>query len=106
MGAILNIGLYHYLLVAAVLLVLGLYTMATRRNAIGVLLGIELILNSAALNFVAFSGLGGGGMGGQVTVLFIIALAAAESVVALAIVLSIFNRYRTISLEKASRMKE
>jgi len=106
MGAILNIGLYHYLLVAAVMLVLGLYTMATRRNAIGVLLGIELILNSAALNFVAFSILGGGGTGGQVTVLFIIALAAAESVVALAIVLSIFNRYRTISLEKASRMKE
>lgn len=106
MGAILHIGLYHYLVVAVVLLVLGLYTLATRRNAIGILLGIELILNAANLNFVAFSSLGGGDMGGQVTALFVIALAAAESVVALAIVLSLFNRYRTISLDKASRMKE
>jgi len=106
MGAILNIGLYHYLIVAAILLVLGLYTLATRRNAIGILLGIELILNAANLNFVAFSGLGGGNIGGQITALFVIALAAAESVVALAIVLSIFNKYRTISIDKVSRMKE
>ena len=106
MGAILHIGLYHYLTVAAVLLVLGLYTLATRRNAIGVLLGVELILNAANLNFVAFAGLGNGDAGGQVVALFVIALAAAESVVALAIVLAIFNKYRTIEIDKVSRMKE
>ena len=101
-----HIGLYHYLAVAAVLLVLGLYTLATRRNAIGILLGVELILNAANLNFAAFATMGGGDMGGMVTALFVIALAAAESIVALAIVLAIFNRYRSIEVDKVSRMKE
>ena len=105
-GGFLHIGVYHYLAVALLLFIFGIYTLATRRNAIGVLLGVELILNAANLNFVAFSTLGTGGIGGQVFAIFVIGLAAAESVVALAIVLAIFNRYRTIELDKVSRMKE
>lgn len=105
-GNIIHIGVYHYLFVALALFVFGLITLATRKNAIGVLLGVELILNAANLNFVAFSTLGKGGIGGQVAAIFVIGLAAAESVVALAIVLAIFNRYRTIELDKVSRMKE
>jgi len=101
-----HIGVQHYLVVALGLLAMGLYTLATRRNAIGILLGVELILNAANLNFVAFSSFGAGDIGGQVTAIFVIALAAAESVVALAIVLAIFNRYRSIELDKVSRMKE
>ncbi|MBM4396518.1 MAG: NADH-quinone oxidoreductase subunit NuoK [Deltaproteobacteria bacterium] len=97
--------LLHYLVLAAVLFVLGLVTLATRRNAIGVLLGIELILNAANLNLVAFSRHGIGGVEGQVFTVFVIALAAAETVVALAIVLAIFHHYRTVEVDRVSQMK-
>jgi NADH-quinone oxidoreductase subunit K len=100
-----HVTLLHYLVLAAVLFVLGLVTLATRRNAIGVLLGIELILNAANLNLVAFSRRGIGGAEGQVFTVFVIALAAAETVVALAIVLAIFHHYRTVDVDRVSQMK-
>jgi NADH-quinone oxidoreductase subunit K len=76
----------------------------TRRNAIGVLMGIELILNAAGVNFVAFSRFlqtsQTGRLSGQVFTLFVIAIAAAEVAVALAIVLALYSRMKTIDVEE------
>ena len=90
------IGLNHFLLVGALLFSLGLYTVLSRRNAISLLMGIELILNAAALNFVAFRHFVAGGMHGVLMTVFIIVLAAAEAAVALAIVLAIYQNTRDI----------
>jgi NADH-quinone oxidoreductase subunit K len=90
------IGLNHFLLVAALMFCLGLYTVLSRRNAIAILMGVELILNGAALNFVAFRHFVNGGMHGVLISVFIIVLAAAEAAVALAIVLAIYQNRRDI----------
>jgi NADH-quinone oxidoreductase subunit K len=91
-----SVSLVHYLSVAAVLFGLGLFTVMTRRHAVGILLGVELILNAAALNFVAFEHYGRGGAAGQVFTVFIIILAASEAAIALAIVLQVYRGYRSI----------
>ena len=100
------IGVHHYIVVATILFVLGLLTVATRRNAVAILMGVELILNAAALNFVAFAQYTHGGITGQVFTLFIIALAAAEAVVALAILLSIFRNFKDVDVFKTTTLKE
>jgi len=100
-----HVTLLHFLVLAAILFVLGLINLATRRNAIGVLLGVELILNAANVNLVAFSRYGIGGIEGHAFTVMVIALAAAETVVALAIVLAIFHLYRTVDVDKVSKMK-
>ena len=74
-----HLTLQHFLMVSAVLFGLGLFTVMTRKNAVGILLGVELILNAAALNFVAFEHYVAGGVGGQVFTVFIIILAASEA---------------------------
>ena len=85
------VGVSHYLIVGAILFVTGAVCMATKRNALGVLMGIELVLNGANVNFVAFGseylrpGVVGIGLDGQLIALFVIVLAAAEAAVALAI---------------------
>ena len=96
-------NLTSFLLVSALLFCLGMFTVLTRRNAIGILMGIELVLNAAGLNFVAFSRFGsefqsGNLLNGQVFTLFVIAIAAAEVAVALAIVLSLYSRVKTIDV--------
>ncbi len=100
------VGLHHYLVVAAALFALGLLTVATRRNAVAILMGVELILNAAALNFVAFAKYTHGGIAGQVFTLFIILLAAAEAVVALAILLSIFRNFKDVDMFKTTTLRE
>ena len=80
-----GLDLNHYLFVGAVLFVCGVVCMATKRNGIGVLMGVELVLNGANVNFVAFSRYTPLGLDGQVISLFVIVLAAAEAAVALAI---------------------
>src|SRR3954466_1040417 len=100
-----HIGLVHYLTVAAVLFGLGLLTVMTRRNAVGILLGVELILNAAGLNFIAFSHFVTGGIAGQVFTVFIIILAASEAAIALAIVLQVYKGYRTISTDDIHDLK-
>lgn len=100
-----HVTLTHYLVLATMLFILGLITLATRRNAIGVLLGVELILNASNVNLVAFSRLGNAGIEGQTFAVFVIALAAAETVVALAIVLAVFHHYRTLEVDRMDRMK-
>ncbi len=102
----LHVGLQHFLVLGALLFSLGLLTVSTRRNAVGVLMGVELILNGANVNFVAFNHYVTGGISGQVFALFVIVLAAAEAAVGLAIVLAIFQTFRTIDVRFADTMRE
>jgi NADH-quinone oxidoreductase subunit K len=95
------IGIEHYLVVSAALFCLGLLGVLTRRNAINVLMGIELILNSANINLVAFSRYGIGNLQGQMFAVFVIVIAAAEAAVALAIVLTLYRLRRTPNLDEA-----
>jgi NADH-quinone oxidoreductase subunit K len=105
------IGVSHMMVVGAVLFTAGVVCMATKRNALGVLMGVELVLNGANVNFVALgspllqnnSGYGLG-MDGQFVSLFVIVLAAAEAAVALAIVLSFYNNHATVDVDKADEL--
>ena len=100
-----EIGLVHYLTVAAVLFGLGLLTVMTRKNAVGILLGVELILNAAALNFVAFEHFVSGGVAGQVFTVFIIILAASEAAIGLAVVLQVYRGYRSIQADRLTDLR-
>jgi len=100
------VGLTHYLVLGAILFSLGLYSVLTRRNAIAILMGVELILNGANINYVAFSHFSAGGLEGQIYAIFVIMLAAAEAAVGLAIVLAIFQIFHTIDVEAAETLKE
>ena len=92
------VGLQHFLIVGLALFCLGLYCVLTRRNAIGVLMGVELILNAANVNYIAFSRYSAGTYDGQVFSIFVIMLAAAEAAIGLAIVLGIYRRARSIDV--------
>lgn len=96
----------NLIIIGAILFCLGIYTVITRRNAVGILMGVELILNSANLNFVAFSKFRWGMPDGQVFVIFVIILAAAEAAVALAIILSIFHNFGDIDVDTKDLLKE
>jgi NADH:ubiquinone oxidoreductase subunit K len=98
-------SLYVYLTVSLVLFLLGLLAIMTRKNAVSVLMGIELILNSAGLNFVAFSRFSSGKLDGQVAAIFVIIVAAAEAAVALAIFLNLYRLKATSEVDKASLLK-
>jgi NADH:ubiquinone oxidoreductase subunit K len=99
------VGLEHYLLVSGALFALGILGLLTRRNAVNVLMSIELILNSANVNLVAFSRYGAGNINGQVFAVFVIVVAAAEVAVALAIVLTLYRLRRTPNLDDADILK-
>tara|TARA_X000000950_G_scaffold79204_1_gene99622 strand:+ start:2172 stop:2477 length:306 start_codon:yes stop_codon:yes gene_type:complete len=98
--------LNNYLYISAILFSLGTFAVMTRRNGIAVLMGVELILNAANINFVAFSRFGGMNMDGHIFSLFVIVLAAAEAAVALAIVINIYNNLHTINVDDAALLKE
>ncbi|MDZ4684078.1 MAG: NADH-quinone oxidoreductase subunit NuoK [Planctomycetaceae bacterium] len=95
-----TVGLNAYLFVAAVLFVCGVVCMAVKRNGIGVLMGVELVLNGANLNLVAFARYTDLGLDGQVMALFVIVLAAAEAAIALAIALNYYNNHLTIDVDR------
>ena len=101
-----HFGLQHYLIVSAILFSLGLFGVVTRRNAVMVLMGVELILNSANINFVAFSRYGMLGLDGQAIAVFVIVLAAAEAAIALAIVLNIYQKFNTVNVDDINALKE
>lgn len=101
-----DVQLAHYLIVSAILFSLGVFGILTRRNAIMVLMGVELVLNAANINFVAFARYGGMKLDGQAAAVFVIILAAAEAAVALAIVLNIYHRFQTINVDDISSLKE
>lgn len=102
---ILNVGLSHYLVVGAILFTLGIVCVVTRKNAVAIMIGIELMLNAAGLNMIAFSHYGGGDIQGPVFTLFLIVLAAAEAVVALALVIAVHRQLRTIDVDKADELR-
>ena len=104
-----TITVSHYMAVGAVMFVTGVLCMATKRNALGILMGIELVLNGANINFIAFGSpylrsetLG---LDGQLIALFVIVLAAAEAAVALAIALNFYNNHSTIDVDRADDLK-
>jgi len=101
-----TIGLTQYLIVAAVLFCGGLFTMMTKRNAVGILIGVELVLNSATVNLVAFDRyLGHGRVDGQITALFIIVLAAAEAALAVGICINVYKNLSTVDVDRATRLQ-
>ena len=100
-----QIGLHHYLVVSLLVFLCGLFTVLTRRNAIGVLMGVELVLNSANINYIAFSRFGTGSYDGQVFAIFVIMLAAAEATIGLAIVLGIYRKFETIDVEATDTLR-
>ncbi|MCW5893432.1 MAG: NADH-quinone oxidoreductase subunit NuoK [bacterium] len=97
--------LLHFLVVGAILFALGLYCVLTRRNALGMLMGIELILNAANVNWVAFARYRDTGVDGQVFAIFVVMLAAAEAAVGLAIVLGLYQGFETIDVDAADRLR-
>ena len=100
------ITLYHYLTVSLLLFGIGLYGILTRRNAIGILMGIELVLNSVNLNLVAFAKyITPQVLTGQVFALFVIAVASGEAVIGLAIVLSVYRSRKTVNIDDINLMK-
>jgi NADH-quinone oxidoreductase subunit K len=96
-----------YLLVSALLFAIGLAGAVTRRNAIVVLIGIELMLNAANLNFIAFWRFGPNpeALTGVVFVIFSIGIAAAEAAVGLALIISIYRHYKTVNVDQLDSMK-
>jgi NADH-quinone oxidoreductase subunit K len=99
-------GLTHFLIVSAILFVLGVFAVLTRRNAIMVLMGIELILNAANINFIAFSRYVVKTFDGHVVAVFVIILAAAEAAIALAIVLNIYQNFNTVNVDEINKLKD
>ncbi|MFD2873941.1 NADH-quinone oxidoreductase subunit NuoK [Mucilaginibacter ximonensis] len=100
------ISLTDFLIVSATLFCIGLYMIITKSNAIQVLIGIELMLNAAILNLVAFGKYDKINNGGNVFALFAIVLAAATTAVALAIILNVYKKYRTIDPDKVNKLKD
>ncbi|MBI2608777.1 MAG: NADH-quinone oxidoreductase subunit NuoK [Deltaproteobacteria bacterium] len=98
-------NLYFFLTISALLFSLGITAIFYRKNIIAILIGVELVLNAASLNFVAFSRFTQSHLHGQVFALFIIIIAAAEAAVALAIVLRLFQTKETIDVEEANALR-
>jgi len=103
---LLQVGLTHFLIVSAILFSFGIYGIVTRKNAVMVLMGIELVLNSANINFIAFAKYGNFGYSGQMIALFVIVLAAAEAAIALAIVLNIYKTFSSVNVDEIDHLKE
>ena len=100
-----SVGLPHFLTVSAALFALGLFAVMSRRNAVGILMGVELMLNAANINFVAFSRFVQHGIDGQIMAAFVIVLAAAEAAVALAIVLAMFRNFGTVNADTVQNLQ-
>jgi NADH-quinone oxidoreductase subunit K len=99
-----NIGLTHYLVLAALLFVTGMAGVLTRRNVIVLLMSIELMLNSVNLTFVAFSKYLGI-LDGHIMVFFVMTIAAAEAAVGLALAVSIFKRFKEVNIRFFEHLK-
>ena len=100
-----GLSVTHFVVLSAILFAAGLFCVLTRRNALGILMGIELILNSANVNYVAFARYGQAGYDGQVFAIFVIMLAAAEAAIGLAIVLGIYQTFETIDVDATDRLR-
>ena len=95
-----------YLMLSSILFSMGIYAVITRKNAVAILMGIELILNSANINFITFNRFGNfATLDGHVFTIFVIVLAAAEAAVALAIIINLFKNIDTVDVDKAKEMR-
>ena len=99
-------GLEAYVAVSAALFAIGIAVIIARRNVLYVLMGIEMILNAANINFVAFNRFNGDGLDGRMFAIFVIILAAAEAAVALAIVLNVFHLFQSVKPSEADLLRE
>ena len=102
------VPLSWYLIVSAALFCTGLYGVLSRRNAIGILIGVELMLNAVNINLIAFwrrVEVAGGTMAGQVFAIIVITVAAAEAAVGLALVIAVYRGRRTVDVEDMDLMK-
>ncbi len=99
-------GLGAYIAVSAVLFAIGVVCIVSRRNMIYVLMGIEMILNAANINFVAFNRFNGDAMDGRMFAIFVIILAAAEAAVALGIVLNVYHLFESIKPSHVDLMRD
>jgi len=97
-------GLYSYLLISIIIFTIGVYGIITQRNGIKILMCIELLLNSANLNLVAFSSYNGNSTG-EVFALFSIAIAAAEAAIGFAILVALFRLRDTINLDNINILR-
>jgi NADH-quinone oxidoreductase subunit K len=95
-----------YVAVSAALFAIGIVAILARRNVLYVLMGIEMILNAANINFVAFNRYNGGGLEGRMFAIFVIILAAAEAAVALGIVLNVFHLFHSVKPSEADLLRE
>ena len=99
------ISLTSYLVISLILFVAGIVVMIGRKNIVAILLGIELVLNAAALNFVAYSRFATNNLDGHIFSLFIIVIAAAEAAVGLAIVIRFFQIKETTHIDEATQLR-
>lgn len=99
-------SLASYLTISAFLFLIGIAVILSRKSLVAILLGIELILNAAALNFVTYSRFATQDLDGHIMTLFIIVVAAAEAAVGLAIVIRHFQLKETIHIDEVSQLKE
>lgn len=99
-------GLIHFLILSGLLFSFGIFAILTRRNAIMILMGIELVLNAANINFVAFSRYVTTSLDGHVVAIFVIILAAAEAAILLAIVLNIYQNFNTVNVDEINQLKD
>ena len=101
-----ELGLTPYLILSAFLFACGLLCITTKRNAVGVLMGVELVLNAANVNFVACARyVPGFALEGQIFALIVIVLAAAEAAIALAIILNFYNNHGTVDVDRADELR-
>ena len=101
-----DIGLTHYMVFASLLFCMGLFAVMVRRHAVAVLLGVELMLNAANINFVAFSrSVSPGELTGQIFAIFVMAIAAGEAAVGLAIVIALYRRRSNITVDEVNVLK-
>ena len=100
-----SIPLSWYLILAAALFSIGLFGVLARKNAVAILLGIELMLNAVNINLVAFWRFGSGSIAGQVFAIIVFAVAAAEVAVGLALVISVYRRFNTVVADEIDLMK-
>ena len=101
-----EVTLTHFLVVSTLLFSFGIYGIVTRKNAIMVLMGLELILNASNINFIAFSRYGNYGLQGQLFALFVIVLAAAEAAIALAIVLNVYKTFVNVNVDEIDELRD
>jgi NADH-quinone oxidoreductase subunit K len=100
------IGFQGTLIVTSLVFSLGVYAVLSRRNIVAILMGIELMLNAAALNVVGFSRFHGAPIDGQILALFIIVLAACEAAIAFGVLMNFYRSFKSVEVESAERMSQ